>query len=253
MAFCLVWPNADIFFIGSRKIRQILKSAGKRRPQKRYRYAYRNLLGRRRRRTLGLSCLPAFFYAAQLFSGIEDMEEIKKNFKELFNFDMMELSKLDYPTCYHGKLFNFNSSKPIIFNDLFCGIYDDLVFDDLTEFHERYDGYIKELACHENHPEFGYLFKMARSLTELIKLRFDLGVRTRDAYKAGDKEALRKIVDDYTETHRLACVFYDAFREVWYKERKGNGFEVQSARLGGMKQRLFDCRDRLTRTISRAR
>ena len=192
------------------------------------------------------SCLPAFFYAAQLFSGIEDMEEIKKNFKELFNFDMMELSKLDYPTCYHGKLFNFNSSKPIIYNDPFCGIYDDLVFDDLTEFHERYDGYIKELSEHEHHPQFGYLFKMARSLAELIKLRFDLGVRTREAYKAGDKEALRKIVDDYTETHRLACVFYDAFREVWYKERKGNGFEVQSARLGGMKQRLLDCRDRLT-------
>lgn len=27
---------------------------------------------------------------------------------------------------------------------------------------------------------------------------------------------------------------------------KCNGFEVQSARLGGMKQRLLDCRDRLT-------
>ena len=192
------------------------------------------------------SCLPAFFYAAQLFNGIEDMAEIEKNFKEIFDFDMMELAKLDYPTCYHGKLFNFNSPKQVIYNDPFCGIYDDLVFDDLTEFYARYDGYIKELSVHENHPEFGYLFKMAKALTELIKLRFDLGVRTRAAYKAGDKEALKKIVGDYTEVHRLADSFYDTFRTVWYKERKGNGFEVQSARLGGMKQRLLDCRDRLT-------
>ncbi len=191
------------------------------------------------------SCLPAFFYAVQLFSGVEDMSEIEKNFKELIGFDMMELAKLDYPTCYHGKLFNFNSPKQVIYNDPFCGIYDDLVFDDLTEFHENYDRYIKELSAHEDHPEFGYLYRMAKALAQLIKLRFDLGVRTRAAYKAGDKEALRLIVDDYTETHRLACVFYDAFREVWYKERKGNGFEVQSARLGGLKQRLIDCRDRL--------
>ena len=191
------------------------------------------------------SCLPAYFYAAQLFSGIEDMEQIEKNFYDIFGFEMNELAKLDYPTCYHGKLFNFNNAKPIIFNDPFCGIYDDLVFDDLTEFHERYKGYIKELSVHENDPKFGYLFRMAKALAELIDFRFDLGVRTRKAYKAGDKAELLKICDDYTETHRLATVFYDAFREVWYKERKGNGFEVQSVRLGGLKQRLLDCRDRL--------
>ncbi len=191
------------------------------------------------------SCLPAFFYAAQLFNGIEDMAEIEKNFFDLFGFKMQDLAKLDYPVCYHGKLFNFNSAKPVIYNDPFMGIYDDLVFDDLTDFNERYGQYSKELSEFCDHPEYGYLFRSAKALTELIQIRFDLGVRTRAAYKAGDKETLKKIVSDYEETHRRACVFYDAFREVWYKERKGNGFEVQSVRLGGMKQRLLDCKDRL--------
>ena len=38
---------------------------------------------------------------------------------------------------------------------------------------------------------------------------------------------------------------HDAVRDQWYAENKGQGFEVQDVRLGGLRQRLDTCRDRL--------
>ena len=37
---------------------------------------------------------------------------------------------------------------------------------------------------------------------------------------------------------------------VWFKEKKGNGFEVQSARLGSLKQRILDCKKRVLAYIN---
>ena len=39
--------------------------------------------------------------------------------------------------------------------------------------------------------------------------------------------------------------FYEAFHDLWYKENKPNGFEVQDMRLGGLLQRWKNCRRRL--------
>ena len=41
-------------------------------------------------------------------------------------------------------------------------------------------------------------------------------------------------------------MFYAAYRALWYKENKAFGFEVQDIRLGGLMQRLKNCRERLT-------
>ena len=40
-------------------------------------------------------------------------------------------------------------------------------------------------------------------------------------------------------------IFYKKFRTLWYKENKPTGFDVQDLRLGGLKQRLRSCRERL--------
>lgn len=43
--------------------------------------------------------------------------------------------------------------------------------------------------------------------------------------------------------------FYRAFRMLWYQENKPNGFEVQDARLGGLIQRLKNCREQLLQYV----
>ena len=51
--------------------------------------------------------------------------------------------------------------------------------------------------------------------------------------------------NDYAETVRLLDEFYKAFRRQWYQINKTFGFEVQDARLGGLKRRLESCKERL--------
>ena len=54
---------------------------------------------------------------------------------------------------------------------------------------------------------------------------------------------LKKLVKyDYKMVLKYLDLFYEAFREQWYKENKPHGFEVQDARLGGLKQRLLNSR-----------
>jgi hypothetical protein len=85
-----------------------------------------------------------------------------------------------------------------------------------------------------------------RTLCEALSVRFDLGVKTRKAYREGSRDALEQIVKkDYPAAIRKVQAFYDAFEAFWMVEKKPFGFEVQDIRLGGLKQRLVACRERL--------
>ena len=87
--------------------------------------------------------------------------------------------------------------------------------------------------------------KPARPLRR-IGGKFDLGVKTRKAYKANDRSALKKLAEaDYAELLNRLDIFYDAFEEFWTTEKKPFGFEVQDIRLGGVKQRVAHCKRRL--------
>ena len=73
--------------------------------------------------------------------------------------------------------------------------------------------------------------------------KYELTIKTRKAYQAKDKAALKSIVDnDYAKLLKALDVFYKDFHYQWYKENKPYGFEVQDYRLGGLKQRLCNAR-----------
>ena len=73
-----------------------------------------------------------------------------------------------------------------------------------------------------------------------------LAKKTRALYEAGDKQGLRALAEnDYAQAVRLLDEFYKAFRRQWYQINKTFGFEVQDARLGGLKRRLESCMERL--------
>ncbi len=186
--------------------------------------------------------LPAWYYCAQLAKGETDIELIKKNFFDIFGIDFDDFAKLDYPTDYKNNLNRFYSEKPIFYNDIFMGIYDNLVVD-CKETKARFNEHAKELFEIKNRAgEFAYLFDCAAKLCLFMEVKYDLGVRTRKAYKENDKAALRALTQDYMIAYDRLCDFYESFYTLWLKERKGNGFEVQTARIGGLKQRILDCR-----------
>ena len=80
----------------------------------------------------------------------------------------------------------------------------------------------------------------------MLEYKFALGVKTREAYKAGDKDALLSLATkDYAEVIRRLRAFYKAFRAQWYTDYKTCGFDVQDRRIGGTMLRIESCRERL--------
>ena len=96
-----------------------------------------------------------------------------------------------------------------------------------------------------NSKNYGYLFQSASALCNVLATKYDLGVRTRDAYKNGDKTALKAIIDDYGVLVEKVEDFYEKFSTLWYKENKPQGFEIQDQRFGGLILRIKACKKRL--------
>ena len=83
-----------------------------------------------------------------------------------------------------------------------------------------------------------------------MELKYDFGVRLRSDYKKHNKSLLRPYTDECEEIIRRVDEFYKTYKTLWFKENKPFGFEVQTARIGALKQRMADCKERLLDYIS---
>ncbi len=190
--------------------------------------------------------LPALFYAAEVYRGNDDMDSIKQRFEELFNFSYDDYMKLDLPSAY-GHAAEKSAQLPdkqMLYSDPFLG-FSDTIVDDSQKMKETYLAYAKELWPFANHETYGHLFKSAAALCEAVAYKGGLGKLTREAYKSGDKEALREVVKEYLVAEAKVNAFHRAHEECWFKEKKPHGFDLQDARLGGVIKRLESCRERL--------
>lgn len=190
--------------------------------------------------------LPSLMYASEIYHGNDDMESIKKKFKELFGIDFDDYMKLDLPSAFgtDAETTAQCPDKQMLYMDPFLGYYDPLISDDGKEY-AAYTAFAEKLWPLAGNAEYGHLFKSAAALCELIAFKGALGKRTRAAYKSGNKEALLPIIEDYKTAEIKSDAFYHAFKECWLKEKKPHGFDIQDFRLGGVKKRLESCRERL--------
>ncbi|MBS1314310.1 MAG: hypothetical protein HP048_03075 [Clostridia bacterium] len=132
----------------------------------------------------------------------------------------------------------------VIFTDPFMGIYDKCVRENTAR--KYYEEVAERLKEGEKSETWGYLFRSVRALSEVLAIKFELGVLTRRYYRAGEKAALASLAEkDYTLLLARLEKFYEAYEKFWMTEKKPHGFDVQDARLGGLIRRVKHCRDRL--------
>ena len=192
--------------------------------------------------------LPSLFYLSEIAKGNTDEEKIKVRFKQKFGLaydDFMLLDQLDRVAGNgEGTHAYANPSKYALASDTFTGWLDYTIepnaayrFEELSE---------KLAAVAKKSRRFAPLFNEAAKLSSLLAVKYDLGLRVRAAYKAGDKETLEKIAkEDYPLAIRRLSVFMDAVEKQWLTENKRFGLDVQHIRLGGIKTRLEFCRKSL--------
>ncbi len=187
------------------------------------------------------SVLPALYEAARLGGKLPNRDaEPELLFREVTGYLLEEFMLLDIanPGCKGEK--RNNLSKILLFNDPLLGIYDSLV-------PEKAAGYFRDASerlfkvIRDRKRAYDVLFEMQGRLCKVLELKADLGVRLRKAYQIKDMDTLAKIRDkDLPLLIELLDQFYNSFRAQWMNEAKSYGFEVQTIRIGGLKQRLKD-------------
>jgi hypothetical protein len=136
----------------------------------------------------------------------------------------------------------YTADKYLLYNDPFMGLMDSTL--DGTE-GDSYALCAEKLSkVPMDHP-WAYLFETQKALSEVLAIKANLGTRTRSAYHAKDHAALKAVIGEYDAIEEKLDVFYEAYKKQWYHDNKGYGFEVQDARIGGLKQRIRHCKEML--------
>lgn len=209
------------------------------------------------------SLLPSLFYTSELIKGNNDDTDIKLKFEKKFGISFDDFMLLDLPFSPNGERVSngicdrtryngddsglFNSEKYLLYNDIFTGLLDSTL---MGNEREGFKKCAEKLHRLENNTEWGYLFRSEAALCEVLSIKCDLGQKTRKAYASGNKVEISDLLKDYDELLYKLDAFYNAYREQWYAENKGQGFEVQDIRLGGLKQRTAHCKKMLEDYIS---
>ncbi len=190
--------------------------------------------------------LPSLYAIRQYAEGNFDEESIRQGFQKLFGLSYDDFMLLDLPNYRQGNPEQKqadDSCKAFLYTDPFMGVLDDRAeAERTTDYAARAD---KLFAAESRVREYGYIFRSLGQLCALLDSKVCLGVKTRSAYKAGDKKALKALVKEYARLEKQVKLFYACFKKLWFAENKPFGWEVQDVRLGGLRQRLSYCKARL--------
>lgn len=188
--------------------------------------------------------LPALVFAAERAYGVRKPEKAFARVTGVALRDFMTLELADAVVEERDKFYLTNFSKVYLYNDLLSGIFDYTVHPGFKETLAASARKIKSAGKRAG--RYAYLFDSLAALTDLNADKCDFGVKARAAYKAGDREALQALADAVPGLVRKLDKFYAAYKKQWEIENKPWGFQVQDARLGGLKQRMLHCREILT-------
>lgn len=194
------------------------------------------------------SVLPSLFAIRKFYDGVENMKEIKTEFKQITGEDFDRMIAMDLPNRVGG---NRNPYCPVckglFYSDPFLGFLDASFVEGITEEFKKYS---RRLQKYSKEGQFGYIYETLAKLCDFLSVKYDLGVNVRKAYTSGDKQGLEECVEQIKVAEKKLEKFYIAFRRYWFVENKPHGFDVQDQRIGGLKLRLRSCRERLIAYIA---
>ena len=130
-----------------------------------------------------------------------------------------------------------NPTKYLLYMDILGGLAERHT---TPQYPEKFRVATEKIAeAGERSPSYGYMYDTLSKLCGVLEIKSRVGVDAQAAYKAGDKETLRKIADTVLpELLRRMEAFHESAYIQWTTECKANGYEVLDLRLGGLESRI---------------
>ncbi len=196
------------------------------------------------------SVLPVLFKVRKMYDGVTDMDEIRREFRELTGEDYDAMMSLELPNMVAGNNPESPSyiAKPMLYSDPLFGFIDVTVREGVAEEFKKHAQRLRE--CAQSSTNYSYVFETLAALCDVLEIKYDLGKRTRDAYAKGDRDELAALLPEYAKCATRVEKFHRAFSFQWHKENKPNGFEIQDTRLGGLIMRLKAAMERIEAYLS---
>lgn len=183
--------------------------------------------------------IPSLFYAVQCFNGIYKLSEIKKNFSKIFPFSFDLFMKLDL---LNNPKENGVSCKSALYNDPLIRLLDKNISASDGDYYKKVTRILSRSV--KKAGEYSYLFENLKNLSSVLEIKYSLGAKINKAYEENDEKTLWQITKkDIPLLIKRIEKFHKSFRYLWYEENKPNGFEIHDARLGGLIQRLKNCKE----------
>ncbi|MBR4419301.1 MAG: beta-N-acetylhexosaminidase [Clostridia bacterium] len=200
--------------------------------------------------TPAVAVLPALLYASECLKGNFSIKDLKKKFEEVFDEKYDDFMLFDMIRPDHKERCSGDSCgvKEFLYNDTFMGKFDSTVVGDEGEFFVTLEKKFRNAK--KRSKKYAYIFESYEKLCKVMKVKYTLGFRTRNAYKENNKEELLNIVNDYTKTIKNLEEFIVYFRKMWFTDSKPHGFDVQDIRIGSVIQRLKANKARLLEFIN---
>lgn len=178
-------------------------------------------------------------YAEYCYQGDVDDEVIAKrmkactgeSFRDMLLMDLANNVDKNHWTCSGG-----NPSKYLLYMDILGGLAERHTAEDYPE---RYENNAKILAdAAERSPNLAYMYENLSNLCSVLAIKSRVGVNAQKAYKAGQRDTLKKIADTVLpELLRRLERFHKTVYLQWMAECKANGYEILDLRLGGLESR----------------
>ncbi len=200
-------------------------------------------------------------FSEHAYSNNVNMKDIsdKCNFLTKLNledfFIIQDLDKIEEGDSEN--LRTVNPSKYLLYQDILLGAFDahieDLIELKGIEFIENYYMDLSEKLINKarDNDKFYKLYKLYANLARVLSIKSIIGVKIRKTYLERNILKLKEICDvDLKELINRIDNLQESYRKIWYKERKGQGFEVIDIRLGGVRSRVISTIYRLESYIN---
>lgn len=181
------------------------------------------------------AALPNLYWLSENVKGNTDKQKIKNGFKEFIGIDYDEYKLLELPNTPNTDGDINNPDKYMLYNDLLMGRLDSTVNGDEGA---RYAECSKILSKISIESEYSYLFDTLKALCDVLAVKYDLGVKIREAYKSKNLRDIKHTLNLVNEVRERVDVFYNAYERQWFIENKPQGFDVFSMRIGALLQRI---------------